>query len=185
MTSGAIRPTVLTLATYTLWRGYQARIKLTTAGPAPPGALDDLSRTLITLFTGFVVILANNLGGPVWLVIAPRHPRGRSQQAAHRRDQGAAPAGRTREHAQIQRYEPQECRCGRQSPPVNLTAQPHTRQQTPLSSRTRTAYSLLPAMANMADLPAPNEMICAETSRRSASPLAENNRYLTTALDSL
>jgi hypothetical protein len=61
---------LLALAAYTAWRGYQARTKLTAAGPALPGALDDLSFTLITLFTGFVVILANDLGGPVWLVIA-------------------------------------------------------------------------------------------------------------------
>jgi hypothetical protein len=60
---------LLTLATYTVWRGYQARTKLTAAGSSLPGALDDLSFTLITLFTGFVVILANDLGGPVWLVV--------------------------------------------------------------------------------------------------------------------
>jgi hypothetical protein len=60
---------LLALAAYTAWRGYRAQTKLTAAGPALPGALDDLSFTLITLFTGFVVILANDLGGPVWLAI--------------------------------------------------------------------------------------------------------------------
>jgi len=61
---------LLALAAYTVWRGWQARKKLTAAGPSLPGALDDLGFTLITLFTGFVVILAGDLGGPVWLVVA-------------------------------------------------------------------------------------------------------------------
>jgi hypothetical protein len=60
---------LLGLAAYTAWRAGQARSKLTAAGPSLPGALDDLSFTLITLFTGFVVILAGDLGGPVWLVV--------------------------------------------------------------------------------------------------------------------
>jgi hypothetical protein len=62
---------LIALAAYTVWRGWQARKKLTAAGgPSLPGALDDLGFTLITLFTGFVVILAIDLGGPVWLVVA-------------------------------------------------------------------------------------------------------------------
>jgi len=61
---------LLALGAYTVWRGWQARKKLTAAGPSLPGALDDLGFTLITLFTGFVVILADDLGGPVWLVVA-------------------------------------------------------------------------------------------------------------------
>jgi hypothetical protein len=61
---------LLALAAYTVWRGYQARNRLTAATPALPGALDDLGFTLIVLFTGFVVILAGDLGGPVWLVVA-------------------------------------------------------------------------------------------------------------------
>lgn len=60
---------LLALAFYTVWRGWQARSKLAAAAPRLPGALDDLGFTLITLFTGFVVILAGDLGGPVWLVV--------------------------------------------------------------------------------------------------------------------
>ena len=60
---------LLVLAFYTVWRGWQARSKLAGARPRLPGALDDLGFTLITLFTGFVVILAGDLGGPVWLVV--------------------------------------------------------------------------------------------------------------------
>ena len=52
-----------------MWRGWQARSKLAAAHPRLPGALDDLGFTLITLFTGFVAILAGDLGGPVWLVV--------------------------------------------------------------------------------------------------------------------
>jgi hypothetical protein len=61
---------LLALAAYTVWRGYRARGKLAAAGSSLPGALDDLSFTLIALFTAFVVVLTGDLGGPVWLVVA-------------------------------------------------------------------------------------------------------------------
>jgi hypothetical protein len=61
---------LLALAAYTVWRGYRARGKLAVGGASLPGALDDLGFTLIALFTAFVVVLANDLGGPVWLVVA-------------------------------------------------------------------------------------------------------------------
>jgi hypothetical protein len=60
---------LLALGFYMVWRGWQARSKLAAARPQLSGALDDLGFTLITLFTGFVVILAGDLGGPVWLVV--------------------------------------------------------------------------------------------------------------------
>lgn len=70
--AGALRgvfAALLALATYTTWRGWRARSRLR-AGPASrTAALDDIGFTLITLFTGFVVILAQDLGGPVWLVV--------------------------------------------------------------------------------------------------------------------
>jgi hypothetical protein len=67
---------LIALAGYTTWRGWRARARLSavapglpSAGPALARAVDDLGFTLITLFTGFVVILANSLGGPVWLMV--------------------------------------------------------------------------------------------------------------------
>lgn len=68
---------LIALGGYTAWRGWRARAGLAAADPAVPGtpsptlasAIDDLGFTLITLFTGFVIILANDLGGPVWLMV--------------------------------------------------------------------------------------------------------------------
>ena len=59
---------LIALAGYTVWRGWQARARLSAAGPALVSAIDDLGFTLITLSTGFVVILVRDLGGPVWLM---------------------------------------------------------------------------------------------------------------------
>lgn len=59
--------TLLALAAYTVWRGWKARNELTPRRHEP-GAVDDVGFTLITLFTGFVVILVNDLGGPAWLL---------------------------------------------------------------------------------------------------------------------
>jgi hypothetical protein len=61
---------LLALAAYAVWRGWQAQRKLTAPGPPPSSALDDVGFTLITLFTGFVVVLTGDLGGPVWLLAA-------------------------------------------------------------------------------------------------------------------
>jgi hypothetical protein len=67
---------LIALAGYTAWRGWRARAGfgavapgLPAAGPGLARALDDLGFTLITLFTGFVLILANHLGGPIWLMV--------------------------------------------------------------------------------------------------------------------
>jgi hypothetical protein len=67
---------LIALAGYTTWRGWRARARLgtlaprlPTAGPALACAIDDLGFTLITLFTGFVVILANQFGSPIWLMV--------------------------------------------------------------------------------------------------------------------
>lgn len=70
--AGALRGVfgaLLALAAYTTWRGWRARSRLRAGPAARSGALEDVGFTLITLFTGFVVILAQDLGGPVWLVV--------------------------------------------------------------------------------------------------------------------
>jgi hypothetical protein len=60
---------LVVLAGYTVWRGWRARNELAAARPSLPRALDDVGFTLITLFTGFVVVLVGDLGGPAWLVV--------------------------------------------------------------------------------------------------------------------
>ena len=75
---------LIALAAYTAWRGWRARAKLATVSPARPvspnrpgdtnsvlaSAIEDLGFSLISLFTAFVAVLANDLGAPIWLTVA-------------------------------------------------------------------------------------------------------------------
>jgi hypothetical protein len=57
------------LGLYMLWRGIRASARI--AGQASgwrPKYIDDVGFTLISLFDGFVIVLAIDLGAPGWLV---------------------------------------------------------------------------------------------------------------------
>lgn len=60
---------LLALAGYTVWRGGRAGRRLRSGPSAVGGAIDDIGFTLITLFVGFVIILALDLGGPPWVLV--------------------------------------------------------------------------------------------------------------------
>ncbi len=73
---GAIAPAVralygalTALALYTGWRGWRALRALRSPAVAPGDYIEDVGFTLITLFDGFVIIGALDLGSPVWLVV--------------------------------------------------------------------------------------------------------------------
>lgn len=57
------------LALYTGWRGWRALRALRSPAVAPGDYIEDVGFTLITLFDGFVIIGALDLGSPVWLVV--------------------------------------------------------------------------------------------------------------------
>ncbi len=57
------------LALYTGWRGWHALRALHSPAVAPGDYVEDVGFTLITLFDGFVIISALDLGSPVWLVV--------------------------------------------------------------------------------------------------------------------
>jgi hypothetical protein len=62
---------LIVLGGYMMWRAIQASRTRPTGGAAPSGAyLDHLGFTLIALFEGFVIVLAIDLGAPVWAVVA-------------------------------------------------------------------------------------------------------------------
>jgi hypothetical protein len=70
-TARAIYAGLIALGGYMLWRAGHAgaRLRRRPAGWRPR-YLDDIGFTLISLFDGFVIVLAIDLGAPVWLVIA-------------------------------------------------------------------------------------------------------------------
>jgi hypothetical protein len=58
------------LGLYMAWRATQAGIRLRRHGQGwQPRYVDDIGFTLISLFDGFVIVTAIDLGAPVWLVI--------------------------------------------------------------------------------------------------------------------
>jgi hypothetical protein len=59
---------LLVLAGYMLWRAWQARRRLREQGAGwRPRYVDDVGFTLISLFAGFVIVGAIDLGAPGWL----------------------------------------------------------------------------------------------------------------------
>jgi hypothetical protein len=61
---------LIALGGYMLWRGGHAGARLRRRPEGwRPRYLDDIGFTLIALFDGFVIVLAIDLGAPVWLVI--------------------------------------------------------------------------------------------------------------------
>jgi hypothetical protein len=56
---------LLVLAGYTAWRGWHA-----TRTVGTPAFIDDVGFTLISLFAGFVIVSAFDLGLPLWLLPA-------------------------------------------------------------------------------------------------------------------
>jgi hypothetical protein len=57
------------LGSYMLWRAVRANARLHRQGDGwRSGYLDDIGFTLISLFDGFVIVLAIDLGAPGWLV---------------------------------------------------------------------------------------------------------------------
>lgn len=58
-------------AFYISWRGWRAlRDRQQQAAGWEQGYVDDVGFTLISLFVGFVIVAALDLGAPVWLVVA-------------------------------------------------------------------------------------------------------------------
>jgi hypothetical protein len=58
------------LGLYMAWRAARAGTRLRRRGPDwQPRYVDDIGFTLISLFDGFVIVTALDLGAPVWLVI--------------------------------------------------------------------------------------------------------------------
>jgi len=58
------------LALFMCWRGYRAAVELRTQPPGwRPRYLGHIGFTLISLFAGFVIVGAIDLGAPGWLVI--------------------------------------------------------------------------------------------------------------------
>jgi hypothetical protein len=61
---------LIVLGGYMIWRGGHAGARLRRQPEAwRRPYLDDIGFTLIALFDGFVIVLAIDLGAPVWLVI--------------------------------------------------------------------------------------------------------------------
>jgi hypothetical protein len=61
---------LVALGLYMLWRAARARGRLRHRhGDWRPRYLDDVGFTLISLFDGFVIVAAIDLGAPVWLVV--------------------------------------------------------------------------------------------------------------------
>jgi hypothetical protein len=61
---------LLLLAVYMTWRGWQAAQELRQqTGNWRDAYIEDVGFTLITLFDGFVIVAALDLGAPIWLVL--------------------------------------------------------------------------------------------------------------------
>jgi uncharacterized PurR-regulated membrane protein YhhQ (DUF165 family) len=62
---------LLALVAYTVWRGWQAALNLEQHHGAWRDAyVENVGFTLISLFDGFVMVSAIDLGSPIWLVVA-------------------------------------------------------------------------------------------------------------------
>lgn len=71
LTSRSVFGALLLFGFYIGWRGWQALGKLRTRTAGWEGKyIDDIGFTLIALFDGFAIILALDLGVPIWGIIA-------------------------------------------------------------------------------------------------------------------